>query len=119
MEANRAFVVALALAVCATMNVGCGPSCEDLAEDTRRELVELSTGCTIDTDCRAVPTIAVVGAQLCAEPCVLVVRADVDDGTLRARFTPIAEDEDGCECVRPRCGPRRAVCEANRCVGIP
>jgi hypothetical protein len=109
-------VVALVMSAVASISA-CGPTCEDVAADTRRELADVSLGCNADADCRAVSTPSVAGQQLCAEPCWLVVRADVDDATLRARFAPIAQDEAGCECARPRCGPITPVCEANRCVG--
>lgn len=113
-------VTVLALGAAILWTAGCAPSCEELSGSTQRELEALSTACSTDADCRAVNAvllIELVGAPLCAAPCGLVVRADVDDATVRTQFGPIADDEEGCECGRPRCGVVTAVCEANRCVG--
>lgn len=113
-------VTVLALGAAVMANAACAPSCEELSASTQREIEALSTGCSTSADCRVVNAallVELVGAPLCAASCGLVVRADVDDATVRTHFGPIAEDEEGCECGRPRCGVLTAVCEANRCVG--
>jgi hypothetical protein len=100
-------------------SAGCAPSCEELSAETNQQIVDLSTGCTTSADCRAVGAgliTSLVGEAPCAASCGFAARADVDDATVRARFSSIVDDEQGCVCGRPRCPTYTAVCEANRCV---